>query len=70
MNPRTAAEALEGVVLNDSEDDRSYFALGICYEQMGEYDKALAAYQRAHELSNVLEYEDGWKRIKAKMANQ
>lgn len=42
-----AIEALKTAVADDPDDHRSWFCLGLAYEKVGQYDKALEAYRRA-----------------------
>jgi len=49
-DPKTAVRELENVVGQSPENATAYFGLGYGYEQLGQRDKALAAYQQSAEI--------------------
>jgi tetratricopeptide (TPR) repeat protein len=49
-DPRTAVRDLEDVTGQSPENAAAYFGLGYGYEQLGERDKALAAYRQSTEI--------------------
>ncbi|WP_455383172.1 tetratricopeptide repeat protein, partial [Salinispira pacifica] len=44
--PREAAALFENALLDEPNNDRIYLYLGICYEQLGQYDRAVSILTR------------------------
>ena len=49
-----------------NHDHRAWFALGAVYEKTGRLDQAYDAYRQAFFLRNEPDYEDAWRRVRAK----
>ncbi|MBD3886944.1 tetratricopeptide repeat protein [Phormidium tenue FACHB-886] len=48
---QTAAATLQKVIERDSNNAEAYYYLGLAYNQENEYDRAIAAYQKAIDFS-------------------
>jgi tetratricopeptide (TPR) repeat protein len=57
-NPDDAIPLLEVAIQNDSQNRRAYMYLGAAYQQLGQYERAVAVYRRALDagLSNPEEF--------------
>ena len=63
-----AIRTLEAAVSTDTDDHRSYFALAVAYEKVGDLQDAITNYERAFFLAKDERYDQGATRAKAKEA--